>query len=136
MGKTTVTLLEGMRFAGRGDSGHEVYMDASPKVGGNDSAPRPLELMLFALGGCTGMDVISILRKMRTEPSSFQVEITSEQAVEHPKVFTKLHIIYRVSSDVPEENLSKAIDLSLSRYCPVTNALAKVAKITSEFIIE
>ncbi len=57
MEKTTVTLLEGMRFAGRGVSGHEVYMDASPEVGGNDSAARPLELMLFALGGCTGIDV-------------------------------------------------------------------------------
>jgi len=136
MGKTTVPLLEGMRFAGHGDSGHDVYMDASPKVGGKDSAPRPLELMLFALGGCTGMDVISILRKMRTEPSSLQIEITSEQAAEHPKVFAKLHSIYRVSGDVPEANLNKAIDLSLCRYCPLTNALAKEAEITPGFIIE
>lgn len=80
--------------------------------------------------------MISILRKMRTEPSSLQIEITNEQAAEHPKVFTKLRLIYRVSGDVPEANLNKAIDLSLSKYCLVTNALAKVAEITSEVILE
>ena len=74
MGKTTVTLVEGMRFVGKGDSGHEVHMDAAPKAGGSDSAARPLEVLLCALGGCTGMDVVTILRKMKTEPSSLRIK--------------------------------------------------------------
>ena len=78
MGTTTVTFVEEMKFVGRGESKHEVHMDASPKAGGTDSAARPLEVMLCALGGCTGMDVVSILRKMKTEPLSLQIEITDE----------------------------------------------------------
>ena len=76
------------------------------------------------------MDVISILRKMRTEPSSLQIEIMNEQAAEHPKVFTKLHLIYQVRGDVPGANLIKAIDLSLSKYCPVIIAFAEVVKLS------
>lgn len=136
MGKTTVTFVGGMQFVGQGDSGHEVHMDASPKVGGSDSAARPLEVLLCALGGCTGMDVISILRKMKTEPSSLRIEIQDERASEYPKVITKLHIIYRVTGAVPEANLKKAIELSLSKYCPISNTLAGVSEITSEAIIE
>ncbi len=136
MGKTTVTLVEGMQFVGKGERGHGVLMDASPKGGGSDSAATPLEAFLCALGGCTGMDVISILRKMRTEPTSLQIEITDERAAEHPKVITKLHIIYRVTGAVPEVNLKKAIELSLSKYCPITNTLAGVAEITSETVLE
>ena len=136
MGKTTVTLVEGMRFVGKGDSGHEVHMDASPKVGGSDSAARPLEVLFCALGGCTGMDVVAILRKMKTEPSSLRIEIQDERASEYPKVITELHLVYRVTGAVPEENLKKAIDLSLSKYCPISNTLAGVAEITSEAVIE
>ena len=135
MGKTTVTLVEGMQFVGKGERGHGVLMDASLKGGGSDSAATPLEAFLCALGGCTGMDVISILRKMRTAPTSLQIEITDERAAEHPKVITKLHIIYRVTGAVPEVNLKKAIELSLSKYCPITNTLAGVTEITSEAII-
>lgn len=136
MGKTTVAFIEGMKFIGRGESGHEVLMDASPKVGGNDSAARPLEVLFCALGGCTGMDVISILRKMRSEPTSLQIEIQDERAPEYPKVITKIHLIYRVTGAVPQANLKKAIELSLSKYCPVANTLAGVAKITSEIVVE
>ena len=75
MGTTTVKFVEGMKFVGKGESKHEVHMDASQKVGGNDSEARPLEVMLCALGGCTGMDVVSILRKMKTEALSLQIEI-------------------------------------------------------------
>jgi len=136
MGETTVELAEGMSFTGRGKSRHEVHMDASAKVGGSDSAARPLEVMLCALGGCTGMDVVSILRKMKTEPRSLRVEITDERAPDYPKVFTKLHLIYRVRGTVPQDNLNRAIDLSLSKYCPITNTLAGVVEITSEGVVE
>jgi len=136
MGTTTVKFIDGMQFIGKGESRHEVHMDASPKVGGIDSAARPLEVMLCALGGCTGMDVVSFLRKMKTEPRSLQIEITDERAPEYPKVFTKLHLTYRVTGAVPQDNLKKAIDLSLSKYCPIANTLAGVVQITSEGVIE
>lgn len=135
MGTTTVKFIDGMQFIGQGESKHEVHMDASQKVGGIDSAARPLEVMLCALGGCTGMDVVSILRKMKTEPRSLQIEITDERAPEYPKVFTKLHLTYRVTGAVPQDNLNKAIDLSLSKYCPIANTLAGVVEITSEGVV-
>jgi putative redox protein len=135
MGETRVKLISNMQFVGTGDSGHSVLMDASPKNAGKDSAARPLELMLIALGGCTGMDVISILRKMRTEPAAFSIKICDERAEEYPQVVTKIHITYYVTNDVPEENLKKAIDLSLSKYCPIANTIAGVTKITSSYEI-
>ena len=125
-----------MKFAGRGESGHPVVMDSSPQVGGEDSAARPVEVMLCSLGGCTGMDVISILRKMKTEPEAFQIEIETERDSDYPKVFRAIHLSYIVKGDVPEENLKKAIDLSLEKYCPIANTLSGVTKITYSYRIE
>lgn len=120
-----------MRFVGTGASGHDVAMDAAEPLG-RDSAARPVETLLCALGGCTGMDVVSILRKMETEPTSLHVDIADERAPEYPKVIRSLHLTYVVTGDVPEKNLRKAIDLSLAKYCPIANTLAGVAKITYE----
>lgn len=135
MGNTHVRLVEGMQFVARGESGHAVIMDSGPKVGGNDTASRPVEVLLCALGGCTGMDVISILRKMRTVPKEFSVEIDDERAPEHPKVLTRIHFVYRFVGDVPEANAKKAIELSMQRYCPITNMVNKTAEVTWEYII-
>jgi putative redox protein len=85
MGRTVVRLVEGMKFVGQGKSGHAVIMDSAPAVGGSDSAARPVEVFLASIGGCTGMDVVSILRKMKTEPKSLKVEIEDERATEYPK---------------------------------------------------
>ena len=136
MATTVVKLVEGMQFVGRSTSGHAVLMDSSEKVGGSDSAARPVEVMLCSLGGCTGMDVISILRKMKTEPDDLRVEIKDTRAPDYPKVFTDIHIVYRVRGNVPEANLKKAIELSLTKYCPISNSLARIAKVTSEYVIE
>jgi len=133
MAKTIVEHVGKMAFRGSGTSGHDVVMDASRDVGGEDSAARPVEVLLCALGGCTGMDVVSILRKMKTEPTGLRIEIDDERAPEYPKVITGLHLTYIIEGDVPEENAAKAIDLSLTKYCPITNTLAGVARITSEF---
>ncbi len=128
---TQVDWAGGMRFIGKGASGHEVAMDAAEPLGTN-SAARPVETLLCALGGCTGMDVVSILKKMETEPKALRVEIEDKRAPEYPKVIQKLHLVYVVTGDVPEKNLRKAIDLSLAKYCPIANTLAGVAKITYE----
>ena len=132
MGKTIVEYSGGMAFVGKVASGHDVHMDAGETVGGIDSAPRPVEILLSSLGGCTGMDVVSVLRKMKTEPKSLQIEIQDERALEYPKVITKIHLIYRVQGEVPEENLIKAIELSLAKYCPISNTLRGVSEITYE----
>ncbi|MCK4571206.1 OsmC family protein [Candidatus Bipolaricaulota bacterium] len=132
MGRTIVEFTGGMSFVGKGASGHEVHMDAGENVGGADSAPRPVEILLSSLGGCTGMDVVSILRKMKTEPVSLQIELQDERAPEYPKVFTKIHLIYRAEGDVPEENLIKAIEMSLAEYCPIANTLGGISEISYE----
>lgn len=136
MGKTIVTFAEGMKFVGKGKSGHAVVMDAATRVGGENSAATPIEVLLCSLGGCTGMDIVSILRKMKTEPDSLTIAIEDERAEDYPKVITKLHLTYCVTGKVPAENLRKAIDLSLAKYCPIANSLAGIAEITSEYVIE
>jgi putative redox protein len=134
--KARVILNEGMQFVGDGESGHAVLMDAAPGVGGADSAPRPMELLLVSLGGCTGMDVVSILRKMRIEWDKFEILLDAERAPEHPKGFTKIHLTYRIwGEDIPEDKLKKAIDLSQERYCSVAAILSKSAEITYEYEI-
>ncbi|MGD9675370.1 MAG: OsmC family protein [Candidatus Bipolaricaulia bacterium] len=132
---TEVVWAGGMRFVGRGASGHEVPMDAATPLG-EDSGARPVEALLCALGGCTGMDVVSILRKMKTEPRSFRIEIEDERAAEYPKVLRKIRLTYIATGAVPEENLRKAIDLSLTKYCPIANTLAGVAEIRYEARID
>jgi putative redox protein len=111
-------------------------MDASESSGGTDSAARPVEVLLSSLGGCTGMDVVSILRKMKTEPESLQIEIVDERAPEYPRVITKIHLNYKVRGHVPEENLVKAIELSLAKYCPIANTLSGVSEITYAYAVD
>ena len=136
MGRTIVEYDGGMAFTGKVASGHDVQMDAAEGSGGEDSAARPVEVFLSSLGGCTGMDVISVLRKKKTEPTSLKIEIDDERAPEYPKVITKIHLTYRVTGDVPEENLVKAIELSLAKYCPIANTIAGVSEITYEVSVE
>ncbi len=133
---TVVTFMGGMRFVGRGASGHDVAMDADRTSGGQDSAVRPVEALLAALGACTGMDVVSILRKSQDVPTLFRVEIADERATEYPKVLKRIHLTYVVSRSVPRERLERAIELSLSTYCPIANTLIGVAEITHDVRFE
>lgn len=117
-------------------SGHHVTMDALPVGGGNDEGARPKELMLASLAGCTGMDVISILKKMRVEPEYFNVRVEAEMTEEHPKHYTAMHIIYEFKGEGLEiEKLKKAVDLSQERYCGVSFAYRKAMEITHEIKI-
>ena len=86
----TVDLLGNMAFRAITDTGHEVRMDAAPEVGGTDTGPRPMELLLVGPGGCTDMDVISMLRKMRQDVTAYEVHVSAERATEHPKIFTSI----------------------------------------------
>ncbi len=114
-------------------SGHHVIMDASPDVGGKDGGPRPKALMLASLAGCTGMDVVSILKKMRIEPKTFNIRIEAEMTEEHPKHYSSMHLIYEFSGEgLEEDKLRKAIELSQDRYCGVSAVYRKAMPISYE----
>jgi len=118
-------------------NGHTIPLDADERVGGEDRGPRPKPLTLVSLGGCTGMDVISILGKMRVELDDFNVNVSGELTDEHPKYFHKIHIIYTFKGkNLPMDKLEKAINLSQDRYCGVTAMLNKAAEITHEIVVE
>ena len=115
----------------------KIKLDADEKVGGHNTGPRPKALTLVSLGGCTGMDVVSILAKMRVVPDYFNVEITGELTEEHPKIYDKIHLIYTFrGKDLPLAKLEKAVNLSQDRYCGVNAMLSKAAKVTNEIVIE
>ncbi|OFX81837.1 MAG: osmotically inducible protein C [Bacteroidetes bacterium GWE2_29_8] len=112
-------------------NGHELIMDANEASGGQDKGVRPKELMLTALAGCTGMDVISILKKMRVDLDRFNVNVEGELTEEHPKHYTKIHITYQFSGkDLDKDKLQKAIELSKDRYCGVAHVYKKVMELT------
>lgn len=118
-------------------NGFNIKLDAAEQVGGKNGGPRPKPLTLVSLGGCTGMDVISILKKMRVEPDYFNVEVGGEMTEEHPKYYNKLHIKYVFrGKDLPMAKLEKAVNLSQDRYCGVSEMLRKAAEITHEIVIE
>lgn len=128
-----------MRFVGRGANEAPeavAIMDAPEVVGGENRGFRPKELLLNGLAGCTGMDVLSILRKMRCEPEAFRVEVSAQETEEHPKVFTAFHIRYIVSGDVPTDKLEKAISLSQERYCGVSTMYRRFADVSHEYLYE
>ncbi|MDR4949599.1 OsmC family protein [Neobacillus cucumis] len=122
-----------MAFAGTTPSGHEIKMDAAPEVGGENTGARPTELLLQAAAGCTAMDIISILQKMRLEPTSFQIDVDGERAEEHPKRFTNINLHYALDGDLPEDKVIRAIQLSKDKYCSVSHSLN--AEITVSYSI-
>ncbi len=117
-------------------NGHEIIIDAAEQVGGENRGPRPKPLMLTALAGCTGMDVVSILRKMRVEFEDFDVIVEGNLTEEHPKQFYKMNVIYEFKGkDLPMDKLKKAVSLSEERYCGVSATYKKAFDITSEIRI-
>ncbi len=114
-------------------NGHKIVLDADEKVGGKDRGPRPKPLLLVALGGCTGMDVVSILKKMRVEVKDFNIHIEATPTKEHPVIYEKIHIIYEFTGDnLPMDKLEKAVNLSQERYCGVSAMLKKASDLSFE----
>ncbi len=136
MKESTAKWLEEMAFDIEVD-GHHFTIDAEEKFGGKDRGPRPKDLMLSSLVGCTGMDVIAILNKMRVKVESFSVSAKGKLRDEHPKIFTDIHIIYKfVGENLPMDKLEKAVNLSQERYCGVSAMLRAVANLTHEIVVE
>jgi putative redox protein len=133
----TQIVKNSVTFAGRADSGHWVTMDGPEAFGGSDAGVRPKELLLLGLAGCTGSDVASILAKQRVALDGFDIDVTAEETEEHPKVFTRLHLCYRLyGAGVTREAAERAVMLSLDTYCGVTAMFRKAMEITHEIIIE
>lgn len=121
----------GMAFTSATGSGHSIPLDAAPDVGGENSGPRPKELLLTALGGCTGMDVVSILSKMRAPFDRFEVHAEGDESESHPKVLTEIRVTYRLWGQ-PEAlaKFQKAVELSWTKYCGVTHMLRQAARVS------
>ncbi|SRR5690554_1093379 len=129
----TVKWDDKFAFTGQTPSGHEIKMDAAEEIGGENSGARPTELLLNAVAGCTGIDIISILKKMRLELEGFHMDISGERAEDHPRKFTKIHIHYALEGDLPEDKVARAIQLSVDKYCSVSHSLS--AEVTVSYSI-
>jgi len=131
--KTTIKWTEPMNFSGITPSGHELKMDAGEGDGGQDMAARPTEFLLYAVAGCTGIDIISILKKMRLEVANFSMDIEGTRAEEHPRRFTAIHVHYVLEGELPEDKVIRAIELSKDKYCSVAASLS--SEITASYSI-
>jgi putative redox protein len=117
--------------------GHKVIIDASEEGGGSDLGPRPKKLMLTSLAGCTGIDVIMILKKMKVEPEAFNVVVEGELTDEHPMYYHKIKVLYQFKGkNLPIEKLEKAVKLSEEKYCGVSALYRKAVTLESEIRVE
>lgn len=124
-------------FIGETDSGHKVKMDLAVEKGGENTGPPPMQLLLIALGGCTGIDVASILEKKRVRLESMEIKLEAEQAEDYPKVFRRINIEFIFKGkDLKEADLRNAIELSKNKYCSIGAMLEKTAEITYTLIVK
>jgi len=130
------TLEMGMRFVAESGSGHHVTLDADEHGGGQNAGFRPMELLLAGLAGCTGMDVISILRKKRQQVTAYEVHATGRRAEDYPMVFVEISVEHVVTGHhLQAEAVARAIQLSEERYCGAGAMLGKVARLTHTYRI-
>ena len=131
---TVKWINDGMSFLAQTGSGHLVTMDGPPEFGGQNLAPRPMEMLLAGTGGCTAFDVVSILQKGRHPVRGCEVQLSAERAATDPKVFTRIHFHYRVSGRaLKPDAVRRAIELSKDKYCSASVMLGATATITYDF---
>lgn len=137
MNVTLKRIDDAFNFEAKGSSGVPVLIDTGIDHGGKNNGPRPMELVLMALGSCSAVDIIDILKKQRQEISDFRIEIKSERRKEIlPAVFTKINVHYILKGKADPEKVKRAIDLSMEKYCSVSGMLNKTAEISTSFEIE
>ncbi len=133
--KSIVTFIDKMAFDVELNR-HHFTIDAGAKVGGEDKGPRPKGLLLSALGGCTGMDVVSILRKMKVTEYELNIDVLGELTNEHPKIYHTITVEFKFAgNDLPVSKIQKAVELSETRYCGVSDMLRKAAEIKIKIYI-
>ncbi len=134
--KARIKLIEGVCFAGETGSGHAVVMDGPPDSGGRNLGPRPMEMLLLGLGGCTSFDVVHILRKARQDIRDCVAEVEAQRAETDPKVFTRIHVHFAVTGkNLDPKRVEQAVRLSAEKYCSASIMLAKTAQVTHDFEI-
>lgn len=131
-----VTWHKGLSFTGTADSGYTLPLDGKKEVGGSDGGFLPMEMFVIGLAGCTGMDVISILEKMRQEVTGFEVKVHADRVESHPKIFSEIMIEYIImGKNLDPASVEKAVMLSETKYCPGQAILAKSATIGHKITI-
>ncbi len=134
--KARVKWVDGAMMVGESGSGHAVVMDGPPDFGGRNLGIRPMEMLLLGLGGCTQFDVLLILRKGRHEVTGCEVELEAERAESEPKVFTRIHIHYRVTGPkLTGKAVERAVRLSAEKFCSASIMLGATAEVTHDYEI-
>ena len=130
----SVNWVDGLLMVGKSDSSHTITMDGPPESGGENLGVRPMEMLLLGVAGCTMIDVVTTLKKMRQDLSHLETKINAERATDHPKVFTDIHIQFIVKGkDLDSKKVDKAITLSAEKYCSASIMLGETATITHDF---
>lgn len=135
MASNTVTTSwkKNLLFESNNPSGHTLLMDTSFESGGNEVGYRPKALMLSSLAGCSGLDVIMILDKMRAKVNNFEIKIEAELTEEHPKYYKRVHVDYHFyGTELDEEKINKAVTLSVEKYCGVMEMFRQFAEVTTK----
>lgn len=134
--RSRVRWLEPMMFVAESGTGHSVVMDGAPEAGGTDMGPRPMEMLLMGMGGCASFDVVMILKKSRQDISGCEAIVDAERADENPKVFTKIHVHFKVTGKaLSEKHVARAVQLSSEKYCSASIMLGQTAEVTHGFEI-
>ncbi|MDC0980816.1 OsmC family protein [Candidatus Pseudothioglobus singularis] len=130
----SVNWVDGLLMVGKSDSGHTITMDGPPESGGENLGVRPMEMLLLGVAGCTMIDIVTTLKKMRQDLSHLETKINAERATDHPKVFTDIHIQFILKGqNLDEKKVDKAITLSAEKYCSASIMLGETATITHDF---
>ena len=131
-----ISWVDGALFVAEGGSGHTITMDGAPDVGGRDLASRPMEVLLMGMGGCTAIDVVSMLRKQRQDIEGVEVSLVAERADDYPKVYTSVKLVYTVRGrKLNRALIERAVGLSDEKYCSATAMFKKIAQVTHEIVV-
>ena len=134
--KTRITWLEDMTYVAQSPSGHALVIDGPPELGGHNLGPRPMELLLMGMGGCTAIDVVNILRKARQDLQGCELELEAERAGSDPKVFTQIRVHFILTGkNLSTKHVERAIELSAEKYCSASIMLGKTAQISHTYEI-
>lgn len=134
--KAKVTYVDGMQFVGEADSGNAIIMDADPESGGKNTGLRPMELLLIGIGGCSGMDIVSILKKKKQIISGLEINVNGQKAESYPQKFTGIDIEFIIKGkNISEEAVKRAVQLSMEKYCSVKASLEGSANINYAYKI-
>lgn len=134
--QTSIKWVDEAMFVGETDSGHAIVIDGPPEGGGRNMGARPMELLLLGMGGCTAYDVVHMLKKGRHQITACRVELSAERAQSVPKVFTRIHVHYKIRGrDLSDNAVQRAVQLTTEKYCSASIMLSKAVTITHDYEI-